>query len=70
MESTNNVINELKEKVIGLSEKEASELCEKHNVRCRSIRDGDTHYIITMDLNPNRLNFEIDNDVVTKCELF
>ena len=53
--------------LIGLSTDDASKLCLHNLYKVRVTRKDSTNYICTQDLCLDRINLEIDNDVVTKC---
>ncbi len=63
-----NTKNDFLETLIGKTEKEAQEMCKKEKYSFRTTRKDKTNFIITADLNFDRVNLELDNDLVTKCD--
>lgn len=55
---------------IGLSEDEAVDKAQNRNAPYRVVRRDAESLPITHDLRPNRLNFEIDNGIVTKASKY
>jgi len=51
--------------IIGKTEKEVIEYLQVNNVNFRIVRNNLEYYIITCDYVPDRVNLEIDNDVIT-----
>jgi hypothetical protein len=51
--------------IIGKTEKEGIEYLQVNNVNFRIVRNNLEYYIITCDYVPDRVNLEIDNDVIT-----
>ncbi len=60
---------ELLESLIGLNIETASELCKENDYQVRIVREDSVNYVITMDFRFDRINLEIDNDVITKCDI-
>lgn len=60
---------ELLEALIGLSKEEGINLCSDNNYKLRIVREDSKNYIITMDLRFDRINLEIDNGIITKCNI-
>ena len=58
------------ESYLGLSKKAAAIKAERIGMRSRIVRDGFERYPITKDLRPDRINFEIDQGVVTSAKIF
>jgi len=54
---------------IGLSEADAGALADENSIPWRITRIDDEHRIVTMDYSPSRLNFELDDGVVTVVTL-
>ena len=50
---------------IGLTEQEAAAVAEENIITYRVVRIDDEFFAVTEDFNPGRLNFEIDNGVIT-----
>lgn len=51
--------------LIGKRIEEARGLAIKAGFPTRIIREDSTQYVVTLDYNPTRLNFEVDGGVVT-----
>jgi hypothetical protein len=60
---------ELLESLIGLDRETASELCKENDYQVRIVREDSINYVITMDFRFDRINLEIDNGVITKCDI-
>lgn len=45
---------------------DAVKLAKECYLQYRVVRNGNTNYMITDDFDGNRLNFEVDNNIVTK----
>ena len=54
---------------VGLSKKAAIAKADANDVTWRILREDDEQFPATMDFNPERINFEIDNGKVTKATL-
>lgn len=54
---------------LGLTEDEAQALAEENELTWRTVRVDDEFGVVTEDYNPSRLNFEIDDGVVTAATL-
>lgn len=61
--------NELLESLIVMDKESGSELCKKKDYKVRIKREDSNNYIITMDLRFDRINLEIDNGIITKCDI-
>lgn len=57
-------IEELEDKLIGLSEQEGIDYINKNNISYRVIRRDETNYIIISDFRDDRINLEINNDII------
>ena len=55
---------------IGLGQKEAMAKASAMGLRSRTVRDGPKRFPITKDLRADRINFEIDNGLVTSAKMF
>jgi len=55
--------------IIGKTEKEVIEYLQVNNVNFRIVRNNLEYYIITCDYVPDRVNLEIDNDVITSYNI-
>ncbi len=53
----------------GLTEAEAVELAESNGLPWRVVRVDEEIFAVTFDLRPNRLNFELDDGLVTGVSL-
>ena len=63
----NIVTEEFTKSLVGLTFEEAIDKCESINYRIT--REDDNNYFVTMDLRFDRINFEIDDNVVTKASI-
>ncbi len=54
---------------LGLTIGEAQELAEADTLDWRVTRDGDEFFAVTEDYRPDRLNFELDEGVITRVTL-
>lgn len=57
----------LLDSIIGKTEEEGVKFLSENNIDFRIVRKDDTNYIVTYDFKPNRVNVELDNDVITYC---
>lgn len=57
-------IEELEDKLIGLSEQEGIDYINKNNISYRVIRRDEIYYIITCDFREDRINLEINNNII------
>ena len=64
----NTELNKFSESLIGKTEQEVRSECVKHNLDFRTVYKNGDHYIITMDLKSDRLNFTIENDIITEVD--
>jgi hypothetical protein len=55
----------LKETLIGMNVSDAATYCKENDIRCRTVRTDGRSHVITMDWRPNRVDFEVNNDIVT-----
>lgn len=55
---------------IGLTLTEASEKAKQENLRWRVVKENGKALIITHDMSPNRINFDIEDNIVTDAEIF
>lgn len=53
-------------KVLVKSQEEAIRILDENGINYRVVRGDSNHYAITDDYRPERLNLEIDNDIVTQ----
>ena len=68
-EIKNNIINIMKDlkDFIGLTAEDGYKLCKNYNYDYRVVRKNDINFVITCDFHENRVNFEIDNELITKA---
>lgn len=57
------------ESLKGKTEVEARELCKDTEYTVRKVREDGEHFIITMDLRFNRINLELENGLIVKCDI-
>lgn len=50
---------------VGLTEAEAAAIADENSIAWRTVRVDAEDFAVTMDYSPSRLNFEIDNGVIT-----
>ena len=62
--------DDLLKSLIGKTKEEGSELCKNAGYDVRIVRVDSIRYIITMDLRFDRVNFELDNNLITKCGIY
>jgi len=53
--------------VLGKTEEEGVEYLKENNINYRIVRKDDTNFVVTCDFIPDRVNVELDNDVITYC---
>jgi hypothetical protein len=56
---------ELDERYVGLEKQEAIEAAQDEGVPWRIEREDDEEFVLTMDYVPDRVNFSVDDGVVT-----
>lgn len=61
--------NKICDLIVGETYSYVKEMCEKDNITLRLLREDDKNYIMTMDFRFDRINVEVDNGVVTKCDV-
>ena len=61
--------NELLESLMGLTKEEGTKLCLGNDYKVRITREDSNNYVITMDLRFDRINLELDNGIITKCDI-
>jgi len=52
--------------LIGKTELEVIDILKNSEFNYRIVRKDENYYVITSDFHTDRLNIEIDNDIVTK----
>jgi len=57
------------ESLIGKSLNEATQLAGFNGFAIRVTREDSTNYLDTMNLRFDRINLQIDNDIVTSCNI-
>lgn len=57
------------ESLIGKSLNEATQLAGFNGFAIRVSREDSTNYLDTMNLRFDRINLQIDNDIVTSCNI-
>ncbi len=57
-------------KYIGLTLEKATELAEKENLRWRVVKENGERFLLTQDMDSNRVNFEVENNIITKAEIY
>ena len=63
-------IEQIKEQVIGISEEDGIKLISENDINYRIVVKDSKPYIITCDLRMDRLNLEIENNIIIKCEIY
>lgn len=61
--------NEFLESLIGLTKEEGTKLCLDNDYKVRITREDSNNYAITLDLRFDRINLELDNGIITKCDI-
>ncbi len=56
-------------KLIGKTEKEGIEIAKSHGYTVRLIKKDGESFVVTMDFRFDRINIEVENDIITKCNL-
>lgn len=69
MGNIKNKSNKLLESIIGLTKEEGSKLCLDNDYKVRITRENSNNYIITSDFCFDRINLELDNGIITKCDI-
>jgi len=69
MERNINKSKELLESLIGIDKDTGLKLCKENDYDFRVVIEDSNNYAITMDLRFNRINLEIDNNIITKCDI-
>lgn len=59
-----------KKDYVGLTLQKAQEKAKQENFGCRVVKENGKPKIITQELNPNRINFDIEDNIVTKAEIY
>lgn len=59
-----------KDNYIGLSLEEAKKLADERGLLSRLMRLDERNFVLTADYYPDRVNFEIDEGVVTNVEFY
>lgn len=57
------------ESLIGKSLEQARELSGFNGFTIRVTREDSTNYMVTMDMRFDRINVQIDNGLITKCNI-
>ena len=63
-------IEQIKEQVIGMTEEEGIKLISENDINYRIVMRNSKPYIITDDFRMDRLNLEIENNIIIKCEIY
>jgi len=61
--------NEILKSLIGKTLEEGRTICENNGYTYRIIRRDETNYITTSDLRFDRINFQLDSNIITKCSI-
>ena len=61
--------NKICDLIVGKTYSYVKEVCEKDNITLRLLREDDKNHIMTMDIRLDRINVEVDNGIVTKCDV-
>ena len=65
MEKSNK--KELLDSIIGMDVESGSKLCKENGYDVRIMREDSINYMGSMDLRFDRINFVIDNGLITNC---
>ena len=63
-------IEQIREKVIGMTEEDSIKLISENDINYRIVMRDSKPYIITCDLKMDRLNLEIENNIIIKCGIY
>jgi len=61
--------NPILENLIGLTKEDGCKLCNDNGFIYRIVREDKNNYAITMDVIFKRINFEIDNGLISKYDI-
>lgn len=62
-------IEELEDKLIGLSEQEGIDYINKNNITYRVLRRDEIYYICTLDFRVDRVNLYISNNIIVRITI-
>jgi hypothetical protein len=60
---------ELLESLIGMNKENGSELCKENDYDVRIVREDSNNYAIKLNFRFDRINLEIDNGIISKCDV-
>ncbi len=63
-------IEQIREKIIGMTEEDSIRLISENNINYRIVIKDSKPYIITCDFRMDRLNLEIENNIIIKYEIY
>jgi len=69
MQRNKNESNKLLKSLIGLTKEKGTKLCLNNGYKIRVVREDSNNYAITLDLDFDRINLELDNGIITKCDI-
>lgn len=55
---------------IGLTLEEAIEKATKDNLRWRVVKENGERFFITQELATNRINFDVEDNIITNAEIY
>ena len=55
--------------LIGMTKESGSRLCRENDCEVRITREDSINYAITMDMKFNRINLEIEEGLIAKCNV-
>lgn len=55
--------------LIGMTKESGSRLCRENDYEVRITREDSINYVITMDMKFNRINLEIEEGLIAKCDV-
>ncbi len=64
-----NNIEQIKEQVIGMLKDKGIKLILENDINYRIIRTDSINYVVTCNFIMDRLNLEIENNIIIKCEI-
>jgi len=69
MGKNRNGSKELLESLIGMNKENGSELCKENDYDVRIVREDSNNYAIKLNFRFDRINLEIDNGIISKCDV-
>jgi len=67
--NTNKITKDYLNSLIGKTKEDAIKICIDDKYNYRIIREDDTNYMVTCDFQFYRINFEIDNNLISDATI-